>query len=62
MLYNDVKEKILIIEKLKKSLKGITQDKHEPKLIKDYLRELKEFENVDFKKEIESTEKKLRLM
>ncbi|CDW86590.1 UNKNOWN [Stylonychia lemnae] len=61
-LYNQVKEKIMIVERLKMSLRVIKQDKHDEKTLQNYLKELRYIENVDFSKEINETKQKLRLM
>ena len=37
-------------------------EKHENKYLKDFLRELREFQTFDFKHEIELIEKKLKLL
>ena len=41
-MLNLVREKIAIIEKLKKDLHLLLTDKHDPKILKDYLKELRE--------------------
>lgn len=58
-LYNKVKDKVLIVEKLKKSLKDVMEKKHDMKIVKEYIFELKEVENIDFQHEIKLAEKKL---
>ena len=47
-LYTQVHDKVKIVEKLKKQLRDMMEKKHDTKIIREYLNEMREIENVDF--------------
>jgi len=61
-LLNRLKEKMIIIKKLKGLVAKVLTDQHQEKDMRDLIKELKEIQNYDFSLEIRQVEGKLRII